>query len=44
LNKWPPMQGDQIRRKFRPWATVFFGQFLKNYRSSQHFWATFFNG
>jgi hypothetical protein len=35
-------QGDQIGRIFAQWAIVYIGQFLKNYRSSAKFWASFF--
>jgi hypothetical protein len=37
-------QGDQIGRVFAQWEIVYFGQWFKNYRSSAHFWATFFHG
>jgi hypothetical protein len=29
-------QGDQIGPLFAPWAIVFFGRFLENYRISPH--------
>jgi hypothetical protein len=35
-------QGDQIGRIFAQWATVYFGQFFLNYRSSPHMCSTFF--
>jgi hypothetical protein len=34
-------QGDQIGRIFAQRATVYFGQFLENYKSSPHLCATF---
>jgi hypothetical protein len=37
-------RGDQIGRIFSQWVFVSFGQFLEDYRSNPHFWATLFNG
>jgi hypothetical protein len=37
-------QGDQTGRIFGQWMVVYFGQWFENYRSSAHFWATFFHG
>jgi hypothetical protein len=37
-------QVDRIGRIFGHWAIVYFGHFLKYYRSSQHFWDTFSHG
>jgi hypothetical protein len=36
-------QGDQIGLIFARWVIVYFGQWFENYRSSAHFWATFFH-
>jgi hypothetical protein len=35
-------QGDQIGRIFALSATVFFGRFCENYKSSQHFCSVYF--
>jgi hypothetical protein len=35
-------QGDQIGRIFAQWTIVYFGQFFDNYKSGQHFYASFF--
>jgi hypothetical protein len=32
---------EQIGQIFAQWVIVYFGQFYKDYRSSQKFWATF---
>jgi hypothetical protein len=37
-------QGYQIGPIFAQWVIVYFGHQLENYRSSAHFWATFFHG
>jgi hypothetical protein len=37
-------QGDQIGRILAKLVIVYFGQLIENYRYSQHFWATFFQG
>jgi hypothetical protein len=36
-------QGDQIGRIFAHWVTVNLREFLEKYKSSSHFWATFFH-
>jgi hypothetical protein len=37
------IQSDQIGRIFAQWVVVYFGLFFEIFRSSPHFWASFFH-